>query len=72
VEVRNDRGSLTLAVVVSDAVQPGLVSIPFGWWHRATPEGRGVNALTNPRVPKDDIGSAFFHENLVEVTRVEG
>jgi anaerobic selenocysteine-containing dehydrogenase len=70
VEVRNDRGSLTLAATISDSVQPGLVTIPFGWWNRATPEGRGVNALTNPTVATDDIGSSFFHENLVEVTRL--
>jgi len=71
VEVRNDRGSLTLSASISEAVQPGLVTIPFGWWHRATPESRGVNALTNPTVAPDDIGSAFFHENLVEVARIE-
>lgn len=70
VAVRNDRGSLTLAASISDAVQPGLVTIPFGWWNRATPEGRAVNALTNPAVSADDIGSSFFHENLVEVTRL--
>lgn len=72
VRVYNDRGELTLTAKISDAVQPGLVSIPFGWWHRATPEGRAVNALTNPALPADDIGSAFFHENLVEVERVSG
>lgn len=71
VEVRNDRGALTLAATLSDSVQPGLVTIPFGWWHRATPEGRAVNALTNPAVPDDDAGSSFFHENLVEVRRID-
>jgi len=71
VTVSNDRGSLTLTAAISEAVQPGLVTVSFGWWHRATPEGRGVNALTNPAVAADDVGSAFFHENLVEVSRVE-
>ncbi len=70
VEVRNDRGSLTLAATISQVVQPGLVTIPFGWWNRSTPEGRAVNALTNPAVGEDGKGSAFFHENLVEVARV--
>jgi anaerobic selenocysteine-containing dehydrogenase len=71
VEIRNDRGSLTLAATVSADVQPGLVTIPFGWWHRSTPEGRGVNALMNPTVDADGTGSAYFHENLVEVTKID-
>ena len=68
VVVRNGRGSLTLVAEVSDDVQPGLVAIPFGWWHRSTPEGRAANALTNPRLPDNDRGSSFFHDTLVEVT----
>ncbi len=68
VQVRNDRGSLTLAAEVTDDLQPGLVAIPFGWWNRSAPEGRAVNALTNAGVPDDDRGSAFFHDTLVEVT----
>jgi len=68
--VHNDRGELTLGVEISDDVQPGLVAIPFGWWHRSTPEGRAVNALTNPAVDGDDRGTAYFHDTLVEVTRV--
>ena len=68
--VHNDRGELTLGVEISDDVQPGLVAIPFGWWHRSTPEGRAVNALTNPGVDGDDRGSAYFHDTLVEVSRV--
>ena len=72
VVVTNDRGSLTVTAVRSDAVQPGLVSLPFGWWHGSTPEQRGVNALSNPTVAPDDRGSAHFHETLVEVLRVEG
>ncbi|MBI1350360.1 MAG: molybdopterin-dependent oxidoreductase [Actinomycetales bacterium] len=68
VVVRNDRGSLTLTAEVSDDVQPGLVAIPFGWWHRSSPEGRAVNALTNATVGDDDRGSPWFHDTLVEVT----
>jgi anaerobic selenocysteine-containing dehydrogenase len=71
VRVHNDRGSLTLRAAISDEVQPGLVTIPFGWWHESSPERRAVNALTNPTVGEDDLGSAFFHENLVEVVRSE-
>jgi anaerobic selenocysteine-containing dehydrogenase len=70
VRVRNDRGTLTLAAEITDDLQPGLVAIPFGWWNASTPEGRAVNALTNAAVPRDDRGSAWFHDTLVEVERV--
>jgi anaerobic selenocysteine-containing dehydrogenase len=71
VQVSNDRGTVTLRATISAAVQPGLVAMPFGWWNRSTPEHRGVNALTNARVGSDGTGSAFFHENLVEVVSVQ-
>lgn len=67
VRVHNDRGSLALPATISDAVQPGVVAMPSGWWHRSSPQRRGVNALTNADFPEDGSGSAFFHENLVEV-----
>ncbi|MFV0525310.1 MAG: molybdopterin-dependent oxidoreductase [Acidimicrobiales bacterium] len=70
VRVHNDRGSLTITAHVGTDGQPGLVTMPFGWWHRSSPEGRAVNALTNPAVADDDQGSAFFHETLVEVEPV--
>jgi anaerobic selenocysteine-containing dehydrogenase len=66
VRIFNDRGSLTLTAAVSTDVQPGLVAMPFGWWHGNGEDERGVNALTNPAV-RDGIGSAAFHENLVEI-----
>jgi anaerobic selenocysteine-containing dehydrogenase len=69
--VFNDRGRLTLTVEVTDSTRPGLVAVPWGWWHRAAPEDRGVNALTNPAMPADGVGSAFFQENLVEVERAQ-
>jgi anaerobic selenocysteine-containing dehydrogenase len=69
VRVHNDRGTLTLIAEVTDDLQPGLVAIPFGWWHRSSPEGRAVNALTNASVAPGGRGSAFFHDTLVEVTR---
>ncbi len=70
VRIHNERGSLTLDAVRSDRLQPGLVAVPFGWWHRATPEGRAVNALTTAEVPADDAGSAAFHDTWVEITPV--
>jgi anaerobic selenocysteine-containing dehydrogenase len=69
VDVFNDRGQLSVRVEISTDVLPGVVAMPFGWHHRHTPQGRAVNALTNPRTPDDDHGSAAFHETLVEVAR---
>jgi len=63
VSVFNDRGTLEVQVVVTDRVQPGLVVVPFGWW------GPAVNALTNPTVGRR-LGSAAFHDTLVEIERV--
>ena len=69
VRVFNDRGALSLTMEISSDVQPGVIAIPFGWWNRHTPEDRGVNALTNPSTPPDDLGSAAFHDTLVQVER---
>ena len=63
-------GSLTLTATITEDMQSGLVAIPFGWWNRDSPEGRTVNALTNPTVGADGRGSAHFHDTLVQVTRV--
>jgi len=70
IRVYNDRGSVSVTAEISDALQPGLVTMAFGWWLCHTPEGRGVNALTNPRTVEGH-GSASFHETLVEVLPVE-
>ena len=67
VDVFNDRGRLTLTVEITDEVLAGVVGVPFGWLHRHTPQGRAVNALTNPATPDDDLGSAAFHDTLVEI-----
>ena len=67
VTVANERGALTVELERTDRVGRGTVALPFGWWGEATPEGRGVNALTNPTPPDDDIGSAAFHDTIVWV-----
>jgi anaerobic selenocysteine-containing dehydrogenase len=64
--VFNDRGELDLVVSVTDRVQPGVVGAPFGWWASRSPGGRTVNVLTNPQAP-GGVGSAAFHETLVQV-----
>ncbi|MGI9613899.1 MAG: molybdopterin-containing oxidoreductase family protein [Acidimicrobiales bacterium] len=67
VDVFNDRGRLTLTVEITDEVLPGVVGVPFGWVNDHTPQRRAVNALTNPTTADDDLGSAAFHDTLVDI-----
>ncbi|WP_419853401.1 molybdopterin-containing oxidoreductase family protein [Candidatus Poriferisodalis sp.] len=68
VRVYNGRGELFTAAAISDRLQPGLVTMPFGWW-AGEADARTVNVLTNAAVGGDDpdVGSAAFHDTLVEV-----
>ena len=67
VRIRNDRGELTMRVALSDEVLPGVVATGFGWWHASSAERRSINILTNAALPTSGVGSAAFHETLVEV-----
>jgi len=73
VRVYNDRGELFTMAAVSDRLQPGLVTMPFGWWAGSADE-RTVNVLTNAAVGgrDPDVGSAAFHDTLVEVEPAPG
>jgi len=73
VRVFNHRGALFVTAAVSDRLQPGLVAMPFGWW-AGSADGRTVNVLTNAAVGGDDsdVGSAAFHDTLVEVEPAPG
>ncbi len=68
VRVYNGRGELFTSAAISDRLQPGLVTMPFGWW-AGDADARTVNVLTNAAVGGDDpdVGSAGFHDTLVEV-----
>lgn len=68
VRIFNDRGSVEMRAAVVDRVQPGLVTMPFGWWANATSGGSGANALTNPSLGRK-VGSASFHDTLVQVEK---
>ena len=67
-EVRSARGSLRLAVHVTDRVAPGVATCTLGW-NKLSPEGQGVNRLTSERVT-DLAGGATFYSTLVQVERV--
>jgi anaerobic selenocysteine-containing dehydrogenase len=66
VRVRNDRGSFTCRVRVSDDARPGVVAAPMGWWSGEYPERRSGQATTSQRLTK--LGAApTFNDNRVEV-----
>jgi anaerobic selenocysteine-containing dehydrogenase len=66
VRVRNDRGSFTCRVRVSDDARPGVVVAPMGWWSDDFPERRSGQATTSQRLTK--LGAApTFNDNRVEV-----
>lgn len=66
VRVFNDRGSLQACVRVGDRVRPGVVSGAGIWWHKLSPGGRNVNAVTSQSLT--DLGRApTFYDCLVEV-----
>ena len=73
VRVYNSRGELFTTAEISDRLQPGLVTMPFGWW-ASDADARTVNVLTNAAVGGDDpvVGSAAFHDTLVEVEPARG
>ncbi len=59
----NDRGRVEGRAAVTDAVQPGVVVVPFGRWLDG---GQGANALTSDRLG-DLGGGPTFCDALVEV-----
>jgi anaerobic selenocysteine-containing dehydrogenase len=66
--VFNDRGTLHLAVRVTDRARPGVVVALSIWWKKLARDGRNANELTSQRLT--DIGRApTFYDCLVEVER---
>jgi molybdopterin guanine dinucleotide-containing S/N-oxide reductase-like protein len=67
VRIFNDRGSLTLTVLVDGSVPVGVVAARLDW-AKFHPESKNVNALTSERLT--DLGrAATFYSTLVEVAR---
>lgn len=65
----NERGSLTLPVVVSDRLRPGVVSVAWGFWAEAYGDGSSsINDLTNASDTEFGHGSSYG-DTLVEVAR---
>jgi len=68
VRVESPRGAACFTARITDATRPGVVVIEGIWWHRFSPGGLGVNALTSDRVA-DLGGGPAFHSNLVQVSK---
>lgn len=69
VAIFNERGRFTADAVITDRVQPGVVSAPSVWWARLTSDRTNANHTTSQALT--DIGAgATFYDNQVEV-RVE-
>jgi anaerobic selenocysteine-containing dehydrogenase len=66
VRVFNDRGSFKAQAHVSDAVRPGVVVAPMGYWRKFSRSNSTVNAANSCVLA--DLGNApTFSDNLVEV-----
>jgi anaerobic selenocysteine-containing dehydrogenase len=71
VRVFNDLGEVELPVRVTDAVRPGVVSMPKGAWRCSTRNGATSTALVPDHLT--DIGAgACFNDARVEVQQVGG
>ncbi|MCA9876434.1 MAG: molybdopterin oxidoreductase family protein [Thermomicrobiales bacterium] len=68
VQVCNAQGQLSLHVTLGDAVIPGVVAMPSGWWASRSPGGASANLLT-PDGLSDAGGGGDFHDARVEVVR---
>jgi anaerobic selenocysteine-containing dehydrogenase len=66
VVVVNDRGQVTLTLIVSDETCPGTVVTPKGIWLRNYAKGVGVNELM-PMTTDSLVGGACFNDTRVEV-----
>ncbi|NJN95522.1 MAG: molybdopterin oxidoreductase family protein [Anaerolineales bacterium] len=70
VVVENERGGCTLRAVVTEAVRPGVLASPKGYWSKLD-GGRNVN-WTTPDALADLAGQSTFHSNRVWLRKSEG
>lgn len=66
VTVRNDLGSISVPLSVTDEVRPGVVLVTKGAWLRHHPEGVGINALI-PATGDALVNGACYNDTFVEV-----
>jgi anaerobic selenocysteine-containing dehydrogenase len=66
VRVFNDRGSAACRARVGSRARAGVVNGLGVWWHKLSPAGRNVNALTSQRLTDFGRGPTFY-DCLVQV-----
>jgi anaerobic selenocysteine-containing dehydrogenase len=66
VEVHNDRATVRVPVRITERLRPGVVAIPWGWWHSQHGDGKGANSLTND-TRTDWGGGVAFSDTLVGI-----
>lgn len=81
VEIASDAGAIVAPVEVSDALMPGVISVPHGWGH-ADPEARlgvaaerpgvNVNRVSDAAAVDVPSGNAAFNGLPVRVSRLVG
>jgi anaerobic selenocysteine-containing dehydrogenase len=67
VHVWNDRGSVYLQLLVTDAVVPGVVASEKGAWLRTSENGQTISALVSADNRADLAEGACFNDTGVEV-----
>ena len=67
VRLRNERGSVHLKAVVTDAVLPGVLYTPKGTWLATSPTGQTINALLDADIRTDIEDGACYNETFCEV-----
>src|SRR5690606_18379254 len=70
VRIFNDRGSFEAVAEVSDAVMPGVVVAPLGYWRESSRAEATVNAI-NPGAYADLGRAPTFSDTRVEVAPAE-
>jgi len=70
VVLTNERGKVTLQVLVSKSVQPGVIYSPKGTWLGTSDTGLTVNALIPSKLRTDIEGGACYNDTFVEMAAV--
>jgi anaerobic selenocysteine-containing dehydrogenase len=68
VVLENERGSVRLRAVVTEAIRPGVLASPKGRWAKLS-GGRNVNWTTSDALG-DMVGQSTFHSTRVRLRRL--
>ncbi len=69
VSVWNERGRVTLSLMITDATRSGVVYSPKGTWRKTSDTGLTVNALIPSDLRTDIEDGACYNETFVDVER---